>query len=157
MILHTVYSVQCTILVYCILVLSSVLALFFVNLHDTIVYYSTRVCCNVLFLYMLFYNLLWYSIFFLKLTTLIIYFFLFTQHNSTSHEFHILSRKGGKNGECLHNTFLLHMNFIFCHVFASEFKGRLGALHYDHIEDLPLLFLLTEEKQGKEIFFALNL
>ena len=38
---------------------------------------------------------------------------MLTQHVSTPHEFHILNRKGGKNGKCLHNTFLFHMNFIF--------------------------------------------
>ena len=38
---------------------------------------------------------------------------MFTPHYSTPHRNHILSRKGGKNGKCLHNIFLLHLDFIF--------------------------------------------
>ena len=91
---HTVYSVQCTIIVYCILLLYSVLALIFVHLQYTIVYYSTGVCCDVLFLFNKFYYLLWYSI----------YFFI--------HYINYLLFVG-KNCECLHNIILLHLNFIF--------------------------------------------
>ena len=38
---------------------------------------------------------------------------MLTQHNSTTSEFHILKREAGKNGECLHNIILLHMNSYF--------------------------------------------
>ena len=91
---HAVYSVQCTIIVYCIILLYSVLGLIFVNQHNTILYYSTGVCCKVMFFFNIFYYLIWCSI----------YFFI----HFINYVFFV-----GKNCECLHNIILLHLNFIF--------------------------------------------
>ena len=45
---------------------------------------------------------------------------MLTQHNPTTHKFHILSRKDGKNGKCLGYIFLLNINFIFREVRMSK-------------------------------------
>ena len=68
---------------------------------------------------------------------------MLTQHNSTTPEFHILKRKAGKNGECLHNMILHHMDSYF------EQEGwQKWRMFTKHIS-IPHRFYILSKKDGK--------
>ena len=135
----------------------------FVNLQNTIVYYSTGVCCNVLCFFI--YFIIGFNIFFnhyinyvffvgknweclhnIILLYMDSYFeqegwqklWVFTKHISTPHRFHILSRKDGKNGKYLLNIFLLHINFIF---WAGMMSKKRQMFHNIFLLHVNFIFL----------------